>query len=99
MGIRSLKELVGVLKVLAVPLRLRIIALLAERPMYAYEIQKRLKVSYPLVHLHLRALEAAGLVESYVVKEGERKKRYYKVKNFRILLTPQVIRELVGDAD
>jgi len=79
--------------VLANPVRLEILALLSVRPRYAYELSKKLKLSYPLVHLHLRVLEKAGLVESTYVP-GPRTKRVYRVKNFVVEISPERMREL-----
>lgn len=96
MQIESIKRLVEVLHVLANPVRLKIIALLAERPMYVYELAKMLKLSYPLTHLHLSALEKAGIVESHIeISEESRARRYFRVKDFRLELSPESIRDLM----
>jgi len=79
--------------VLANPVRLKILALLSVRPRYAYELSKKLRLSYPLVHLHLKVLEKAGLVESDYVP-GPRTKRVYRVKEFRVEVSPERLREL-----
>jgi len=100
-GDKKLKKMVEVLQVLANPIRLKIIAMLAERPMYAYEIAKKLKISYPLAHLHLSSLERAGLIKSEYSLSGEeapKVRRYYRVKDFDIRITPETIKKLVeGD--
>ena len=89
--------MVRVLKVLSVELRLQILALLAEKPRYAYELARELGISYPLVHLHLRALERAGLIASeYEVAEGGKLRRYYRVKDFRIEISPESLKKLGG---
>jgi len=80
--------------VLANPIRLKIIALLAERPRYPYELAKELKLSYPLTYLHLSALERAGLVETFY-EPGPRTKKYYRIKDFKLILTPDAIRRLI----
>ena len=93
----DLKEMVRVLKVLSVELRLQILVLLSERPRYAYELARELGISYPLVHLHLRALERAGLIVSeYKVAEGGKLRRYYRVKDFRIEISPESLKKLGG---
>ena len=96
----DLKEMVRILKVLSVELRLQILALLAEKPRYAYELARELGISYPLVHLHLRALERAGLIVSeYEVAEGGKLRRYYRVKDFRIEISPESLRKLGGGGE
>ena len=93
----DLKEMVRVLKVLSVELRLQILALLSERPRYAYELARELGISYPLVHLHLRALERVGLIASeYKVAEGGKLRRYYRIKDFRIEISPESLKKLMG---
>jgi len=97
----GLKSLAAFLKLLSVEQRLRILALLAERPRYAYEISKELSLSYPLVLLHLKALEKAGLIESeYKVTESMRVRRYYKIKQFKLVLSPEeILRIYRGERD
>jgi len=92
--------MVRVLKVLSVELRLQILVLLSERPRYAYELARELGISYPLVHLHLRALERAGLIVSeYEVAEGGKLRRYYRVRDFRIEISPESLRSMRGGND
>lgn len=89
----KIKELAEVLQVLANPIRLKILALLALKPRYPYELSKKLKISYPLVHLHLSVLEKAGLVESDYVP-GPRTKRVYRMKDFELILSPKMFRQI-----
>ena len=91
----SLGELLAVLKVLGSETRLRILSMLAERPMHAYEIMKELGVSYPIVLMHLNALRRVGLVEEAEAERGGRRRKYYRAVSFRLVLTPEVIREVV----
>lgn len=94
---RRLRRLQEVFKTLSVYLRLKMLVLLAEKPRYAYELSKLLGISYPLVHLHLRALERVGLVRSeYEVTEGGRVRKYYRLRDFEIVLTPEELRKLGG---
>ena len=47
--------------------------------------------------MHMTALERAGLVKSEykTVGEGKRQRKYFKVVEFEITLTPEKIREIV----
>lgn len=95
----SLEELAEVMRVLSKVERLRILALLRQRPMYISEIARMLGIPYPLVHLHLKALERAGLVESryeMVTEARPHVRRYYRVRDFRIVVTPDLIAQLAG---
>src|ERR671913_988280 len=50
-------------KALADPARLRILGLLAERPLAGHELADRLSLTPPTVSHHMRRLTAAGLVD------------------------------------
>lgn len=50
-------------RALADPMRIRILALLAERSMYGQELAEALNVQPPTISHHLTALKAAGLVD------------------------------------
>ncbi|MEM1820952.1 MAG: winged helix-turn-helix domain-containing protein [Thermofilaceae archaeon] len=92
-GEKELEQLVKTLRVMANPIRLRMLALIAARPRHAYELSKLLGLSYPLVHMHLRALEKAGLVEGAYVEEA-RVKRVYRLKDFRLVLDGETLGKL-----
>ncbi|MCW4018605.1 MAG: ArsR family transcriptional regulator [Candidatus Bathyarchaeota archaeon] len=79
------------------PLRLRIIVLLAAKELYLNEIAIGLGVSRALVKVHLKKLERAGIVKSRVeLVEGEAKAlRYYKLLDFDVHVSPQILREAV----
>ncbi|RLF24416.1 MAG: ArsR family transcriptional regulator [Thermoprotei archaeon] len=99
MEFQNLRELAEVLRALSNIVRLRILGLLAtsEQPMYIMEIAKRLRLPYPLAHLYLTSLERLGLVESrYEFIGGDRPhvRRYYRLKEFRIVITPELIKKL-----
>lgn len=89
----DVESLAGVLRMLANPIRLKMLALIAVKPRHAYELAKALGLSYPLTHMHLRALERAGFVESEVVEEA-RPKRVYKLKDFRLVISREELRKL-----
>jgi DNA-binding transcriptional ArsR family regulator len=90
------QELVQTLKALANPLRLRIIASLAEEPKHAYALAKELGVSYPLAHLHLKGLRKLGLIRE-IDHEGAdegRPTRTYAPTEFEVKLTPETIHDM-----
>jgi len=61
-GTRAYEAAGELLKVLAAPARLAIVAELAEQPRFVHELVERLEMSQPLVSHHLRILRAARLV-------------------------------------
>ena len=61
-GTRAYEAAGELLKVLAAPARLAIVAELAEQPRFVHELVERLEMSQPLVSQHLRVLRGARLV-------------------------------------
>jgi DNA-binding transcriptional ArsR family regulator len=85
--------LLRVLSALANPHRLRIIGALASGRNYVSQLARELKISRPLLHMHLRRLEAAGLVLGTLTlsEEDGRAMRYFEVLPFAVHLTPEHI--------
>ncbi len=91
------QEMVKVLKALANPIRLKMIAILHEEPKNVYALSKELGLSYPLAYLHLKGLRKMGLVRVVrTVKqaEGMPSVRYYAPSDFELILTPRKIWEV-----
>jgi len=66
------------LRVLAHPLRLRMLSLLTGAPFSAMELSRELSISHALASYHLRQLHAAGVIELAEVRprNGGRERRY-----------------------
>lgn len=64
---QHLDALVRFYKALADPTRLRMVGLLAERPMYGQELAEALGVKPPTISHHLGELRAAGLLRTHKV--------------------------------
>ena len=94
----ELEELAKKLDALGHPLRLKIIALLAKegRSMYLSEIASKLGISRALAKIHLKKLEEAGIVVSklIVLEDEARAMRFYKLKEFRINVSPEILKEV-----
>lgn len=85
-------DIAAALSALAHPIRRRIIAELAPGREYVSELARRLRMNRPLLHLHLRHLELAGLVASSLELSTDGKAmRYYVVAPFDIHLTPRTV--------
>lgn len=85
-------ELSLVLAALSNPQRLRVIAALAAGRNYVSQLARELNISRPLLHIHLKKLEAAGLVEGSLELSGDGKAtKYYTVTDFELTLTPRFI--------
>ena len=85
-------ELLRMLGTLANPHRLRVVAALTEERNYVSQLARELGISRALLQVHLRKLEAAGLVsaDGEVSPDGKAMK-FYEVTPFAVLLTPEVI--------
>lgn len=87
-------QLVQVLAALASPHRLRIMAALRERPVHVSQLARDVQIGRPLVHMHLRKLEDAGLVKGRLeLAETGRAMKYFEVTPFLLRLTPELFAE------
>ena len=85
-------ELLQVLGTLANPHRLRVVAALTEERNYVSQLARELGISRALLQVHLRKLEAAGLVSADIEVSADGKAmKFYEVTPFAVLLTPEVI--------
>ncbi|MCD6196209.1 MAG: helix-turn-helix transcriptional regulator [Staphylothermus sp.] len=95
---KELEELAKKLDALGHPLRLKIVALLAKegRSMYLSEIASKLGISRALAKIHLKKLEEAGIVVSKIIvlEDEARAMRFYKLKEFRINISPEILKEV-----
>jgi predicted transcriptional regulator len=85
-------DLVQVLAALASPHRLRVVATLARERNYVSRLARELGISRALLQVHLRKLEAAGLVSAQLeFSEDGKAMKFYEVNEFVYTLTPQSI--------
>ena len=89
-------DLLRVLATLANPHRLRVVAALAAERNYVSQLARELNISRALLQVHLRKLQAAGLVSADIeVSEDGKAMKFYEVTPFALQLTPQTIRSAV----
>jgi len=94
LGSLSGDQLVRALAALASPHRLRILAVLAGGRRYVSQLAREVRLSRPLVHMHLQRLQTAGLVSSHLELSTEGKAmRYYEVEPFVLRMSPERIAE------
>ncbi|KZB87793.1 ArsR/SmtB family transcription factor [Amycolatopsis regifaucium] len=85
-------ELLRLLGTLANPHRLRIVAALRAERAYVSQLARELGISRALMQLHLRKLEAAGLVSATLeLSEDGKAMKFYEVKPFLVELSPDAI--------
>src|SRR5215203_1898855 len=94
MSALSGQGLLEALAALANPHRLQIITALVNETNYVSQLAREIGISRPLLIMHLKKLEDAGLVKSKLAFSNDGKAmRYYEVINFNIPLTPKFISE------
>jgi predicted transcriptional regulator len=76
---------------------LKIMAILASGECFVSELAKMVGISRPLLYLHLKKLENAGLVGSEIrhFDEPPYTKKFYRAKNFELKLSLNSIKETV----
>jgi len=84
--------LLQVLATLANPHRMRVVAALADERNYVSRLARDLGISRALLQVHLRKLQAAGLVSASVeVSPDGKAMKFYEVAPFALHLTPETI--------
>lgn len=84
--------LLRILATLANPHRLRVIAALTRERNYVSQLARELDISRALLQVHLRKLEAVGLISAAIeVSQDGKAMKFYEVTPFAVLLTPASI--------
>jgi predicted transcriptional regulator len=86
-------HLVRQLQALANPVRLWLVARLhKEGPQYVSALARAAGISRPLLKMHLKKLEEAGLVTSEIgTADNGKSANFFRVKPFDLSLTPETI--------
>lgn len=91
-------DLVRALATLANPHRMRVVAALARERHYVSDLARRLGISRALLQLHLKKLEACGLVTSTLeLSEDGKAMKFYELAPFDIRLTPSTVAAAAED--
>jgi predicted transcriptional regulator len=85
-------RLLKVMSALANRHRLRVIAALSDGRNFVSQLARDLRISRPLLMLHLQKLEEAGLIVGQLELSDEgRAMKYYTLEEFVVTLTPETI--------
>ncbi len=85
-------ELVKILEALANPHRLKILALLSGRRIHVSQLAREIMISRPLLYMHLKRLESAGLVASKMeLSEDGKAMNYFETVPFALHISPENI--------
>ncbi|MGM0829123.1 MAG: ArsR/SmtB family transcription factor [Bacillota bacterium] len=88
-------DFIKMLEALSNPHRLQIIALLQGRRIYVSQLAREMEMSRPLLYMHLKRLENAGLVASNLeLSEDGKAMNYYEITPFYLQITPENIAEV-----
>ncbi|MFG2614458.1 ArsR/SmtB family transcription factor [Streptomyces anulatus] len=91
-------ELVLTLATLANPHRLRVVAVLAGGRKYVSQLARDMGISRALLQVHLKKLEAAGLVSAQMeISPDGKAMKFYEVTPFAVHLTPELIAAVVPE--
>jgi DNA-binding transcriptional ArsR family regulator len=94
------EELVAMLTAIAHPLRLQIIAELADGRVHVSELARRLGVSRPLLYMHLGRLEKVGLVSGQLeLSEDGKAMKYFELVPFEMRITAETVVRAVAEDD
>ena len=86
-------RLLATMAALANPHRMRVVAALAGERNYVSRLARDLGISRALLQVHLRKLEAAGLVSASIEVSADGKAmKFYEVAPFALHLTPESVR-------
>lgn len=91
------EQFLEVTAALANPHRVRVLAALAHGPCYVSELARTVGISRPLLQVHLRKLQAAGLVTSHLeLSEEGRAMHYFELVEFHYELSPASVGAAAG---
>ena len=72
--------------------------ILANQRQYVSELARMVNISRPLLYMHLKKLEAAGLVSGqHEISESGKATKYYERKVFQIDLTSELLARLAEE--
>ena len=90
-------ELIVVFAALANPIRLRVVATLANGRDYVSHLAREIGVSRPLLHMHLQRLEAAGLIVGRLELSSDGKAmKYFELAELDLHLTAATLSAAVA---
>jgi ArsR family transcriptional regulator, zinc-responsive transcriptional repressor len=85
-------DMVRIMAALSNPHRMRVVATLVDGTNYVSQLARELEISRPLLQVHLRRLEAAGLVTSELrISDEGKAMKFYTVEPFALQLSPETI--------
>jgi DNA-binding transcriptional ArsR family regulator len=88
----TIDELLVQLGALSHPVRLRVIAALADGRVHVSELARRLEMSRPLLYMHLDRLEKAKIVRGTLeLADAGRAMKYFELEPFELKVTATTV--------
>lgn len=89
-------DLLALFEALSNPHRLNIISILSNERQYVSQLARDAEMSRPLLYMHLKRLEQAGLVKSEMeISVDGKAMKYYELVPFDIRINQEMIREAI----
>jgi ArsR family transcriptional regulator len=95
LNISTHEEYIKVFDALSHPMRIKILGLLAKERQYVSELARMVNISRPLLYMHLKKLETAGLIAGHAeISSAGKATKYYESLDFEITINPSVLTAL-----
>ena len=89
------EEYINVFDALSHPVRIKIIGILTQGRQYVSELARLVNVSRPLLYMHLKKLETAGLVTTAMeISKSGKAVKYYALEDFHLRITKELLHGL-----
>lgn len=89
------EDYVKLFDALSHPMRVKIIGILAEERQYVSELARIVNISRPLLYMHLKKLEVAGIITGcHEISQSGKAIKYFELKSFDIHITPELMMAL-----
>lgn len=87
--------LIEIASALGSPQRLALLKTLAHSATHVSQLARDVQLSRPLVHMHLKILERAGLVRGHAeISDDGKALKIFELTEFTITIDPKLIRQL-----
>ena len=93
------EEFSSLLKVLANPVRLKILALCLKRERTSRELREKLRLSKPLLIVHVKKLLNAGFLSCRIRSENGRIVKYYRTERFEVCCGEEILRDILEELE
>lgn len=89
------EDYVKLFDALSHPMRVKIVGILAEERQYVSELARMVNISRPLLYMHLKKLEVAGIIlGSHEISPSGKAIKYFELKPFHIHISPEIMMTL-----